>query len=368
VSGEQAATRERELLVKIQDLTDTLDTERDARSKAEDDLAGMTREKESAELQLHAVTEEIAKEEVPGNERITTLEADLKIALERQRSLEEQLRAAEQEQADKEAAVQALSAEIEKATAALYTEKEERHAAEEAYAEAKDALVALRKKPQIPSTAIEEVPIADHALISKKPDLPVMILGGQHALTRKEIDRPVPVQADPTTPDISDEMENPHLRIKSVEDLFEEPREIRFDELPDAIPTIKPLTDDDAITCEPITDSSDIETVVRGEGGDISDDLEGEGDDVCVDEIERTEDSTEGTQVQDTGIPTFSRQQWFDLVRWAHNADSLSHEDRIRIVKLGRLIQKGRLLTHRQESQLAELMTLAHAKGYLPPE
>lgn len=86
--------------------------------------------------------------------------------------------------------MQVLTAEIEKATAALHAEKEERHAAEEAYAEAKDALVALRKKPQIPSTAIEEVPIGDHALIAKKPDLPVMIFGGPHAPARKEIDRP----------------------------------------------------------------------------------------------------------------------------------------------------------------------------------
>ncbi len=368
VSGEQAATRERELLTKIQDLTDTLGTERDARSKAEDNLAAMTREKEAAELQLHAVTEDVAKEEAPGNERITTLEADLKIALERQRSLEEQLRAAEREQADKEATVQALTVEIEKATAALFAEKEERHAAEDAYAEAKNVLVALRKKPQIPSSAIEEVQIADHALISKKPDLPVMISGGSHALARKEIDRPVPVQADPTTPDTSDEMENPHLRIKSVEDLFEEPREIRLDELPDAIPTKKALADEDDISGAPETDSSDIETVVRGEGGDLSDDPEDDGDDVCVGEIEQTEDGAEGTHVNDAGPPTFSRQQWFDLVRWAHNAGSLSHEDRIRIVKLGRLIQKGRLLTHRQESQLAELVTLAHAKGYRPPE
>ena len=250
---------------------------------------------------MHAVTEDVAKEEAPGNERITTLEADLKIALERQRSLEEQLRAAEREQADKEATVQALTVEIEKATAALFAEKEERHAAEDAYAEAKNVLVALRKKPQIPSSAIEEVQIADHALISKKPDLPVMISGGSHALARKEIDRPVPVQADPTTPDTSDEMENPHLRIKSVEDLFEEPREIRLDELPDAIPTKKALADEDDISGAPETDSSDIETVVRGEGGDLSDDPEDDGDDVCVGEIEQTEDGAEGTHVNDAG-------------------------------------------------------------------
>ena len=54
------------------------------------------------------------------------------------------------------------------------------------------------------------------------------------------------------------------------------------------------------------------------------------------------------------GLPSFGRQQWLDLVKWAHNTNTLSHEDRIRIVKLGRLIQKGRRLTRRQEAQLAE--------------
>ncbi|MGB7994026.1 response regulator [Methanoregula sp.] len=371
VSGEQAATRERELLTKIQDLTVTLDAERDARSKAEDDLAELTREKEAEERQLRAVTEEAFKEESPGNERITTLEADLKTALERQRSLEEQLRAAEREQADKEAAVQVLTAEIEKATAALHAEKEERHAAEEAYAEAKDALVALRKKPQIPSTAIEEVPIGDHALIAKKPDLPVMIFGGPHAPARKEIDRPVPVQptqADPITPDTSDEPENPHLRIKSVEDLFEDPREIKLDELPDAIPTTRPQEEEDDISGTPVTDPQEIEPIMHSENDNLTDDLEDDGDDICADDIENTEDGAADVPVNESVMPTFSRQQWFDLVKWAHNANSLSHEDRIRIVKLGRLIQKGRVLTHRQEAQLAELVMLAHAKGYRPPE
>jgi hypothetical protein len=51
-------------------------------------------------------------------------------------------------------------------------------------------------------------------------------------------------------------------------------------------------------------------------------------------------------------------------MKWAHNSEALSHEDRIRFIKLGRLIQKGRRLTRRQEAQLAELVTLAHAMGY----
>ncbi len=105
----------------------------------------------------------------------------------------------------------------------------------------------------------------------------------------------------------------------------------------------------------------------------MPDDSEPEEADRTIDEDEPHEDEAdEGDEESTSGkgpspeyaTPTFSRQQWFNLIKWAHNAEALSHEDRIRFVKLGRLIQKGRQLTGRQEAQLAELVTLAHAMGY----
>jgi len=419
-TGEQAAARERELLAKIQGLTDTLDAERDARSQANDELASVTREREVADQRLKAAVEEKVAEVAHRNERIAALEADLRAALDRQqvlekqlhaagreqsdkqtaeqrlqaaaversadnarrneqiaafeadlqtaldrqRSLEEQLRTAEHEQAEKEAAMQALSREIERATAALDAEKEERHAAEEAYAEAKDTLVALRKKPQIPSTAIEEVPIGKHAMVALPPDLPATIREGPHALARKEIDRIVPVQQAPADPKSTD-MEIPHVTIRSVEDLFEDPREIDVDELPDAIRGMQPPAvevdqtgAEEGNLPEPGDDGPD-EADEEETGHDDGDEVAGE---------DESGNSPDAAADETSGIPVFSRQQWLDLVKWAHNAGTLSHEERIRIVKLGRLIQKGRVLTRRQEAQLAELMLLAHAKGYRPRE
>ena len=188
-TGEQAAAHERELLAKIQGLADALDAEREARCRAEDNELRAAREKEQADQELRKITDEKATGDVRREDQVRELEGDLKTALERQRSLEEQLRDAEREQAEKEAAVQVLNQEIEQAAAALAAEKEERHAAEEAYAEAKDALVELRKKPRIPSTALEEIPVENHAIVMKGPDLPVIITHGPQALARKEIDR-----------------------------------------------------------------------------------------------------------------------------------------------------------------------------------
>ena len=237
-TGEQVVALERDHQTKIQSLTDALDAEREARYRAEEALSRAAREKEQAEQKLQVISNERAAVDARCEDQITRLEGDLRTALERQRSLEEQLRDADREQAEKEAAMQVLNQEIEQAVAALAAEKEERHAAEEAYAEAKDALVALRKKPQIPSTAIEEVPIEKHAVVTKRPDLPVTILHGPQALTRKEIDYLAPVPpapSDPETASIAGEQDESRVRIRSVEDLFEDPTDLDVHDLSDAI-------------------------------------------------------------------------------------------------------------------------------------
>ena len=86
----------------------------------------------------------------------------------------------------------------------------------------------------------------------------------------------------------------------------------------------------------------------EAEQGDISDTQD--EDEIGDDEVnEAGDESAFDEETADSehaaGLPSFDRQQWLDLVKWAHNTDALSHEDRIRIVKLGRLIQKGRRLT-----------------------
>ncbi|MGA2161153.1 MAG: response regulator [Methanoregula sp.] len=361
-TGEQVAAHERELLVKIQGLTKDLASEREACRKADENLAHTALAKEQAEQKLRAITDERVAEDARREDQSRKLEDNLRTALDRQRSLEGQLRDAEQEQAEKEVSLKALGAEIEQVAAALEAEKEERHAAEEAYAETKDALVALRKKTQIPSTAIEEVPIEKHAMVTKGPDLPTVIMHGPQALSRKEIDHLVLVQPMPT--------DEPEVRIRSMEDLFEDPKELDVHDLPDATraPGIP-----DGVTGNGVRETSgDESTGAAGDGDTAPGENDPEDAETADDDDETGYDagagSTSGEERADHGPATesalFGRQQWLDLVKWAHNTDALAHEDRIRIVKLGRLIQKGRRLTRRQEEQLAELVALARAMGY----
>ncbi|MFA6364439.1 response regulator [Methanoregula sp.] len=376
---EQAAAKERELLAKVQDLSDNLISEREAHSTAEETLARVAREKELVEQQLRAITGTKATEDAHREANLKKLGDDLKIALDRQRSLEEQLRDAEREQATKEAALRALSTEIEEADAALAAEKEERHAAQEECAVAKDALAALRKSTRISPAIIEEIPVQNHAMVAKGPDLPAVIMHGPQALSRKEINFPVPVQ-QPALAHLK-KTEAPagtgasQVRIQSVEDLFEESKELDVSDLPDATPVsavpgdvgerdlFEPDVNNETDT--PGDNSIEPDAGEPGEAGNIA-----AGKETGDDETGETggEPTSGGDQVPETISPAFSRQQWFDLMKWAHNTDALTHADRIKIVKLGRLLQRGRRITGRQEAQLEELVTLAFTKGYRPKE
>jgi hypothetical protein len=63
---------------------------------------------------------------------------------------------------------------------------------------------------------------------------------------------------------------------------------------------------------------------------------------------------------------SFNRKQWFDLLKWAHHSTTLTHDQRLQIVRMGRLIQKDRKLTRKQEEQVKEMIALVQALGYRP--
>jgi DNA-binding response OmpR family regulator len=62
-----------------------------------------------------------------------------------------------------------------------------------------------------------------------------------------------------------------------------------------------------------------------------------------------------------------NRTQWLDLLKWSYHCDALSPDERMQIIRLGRLIQKGRKLTRRQDEQVLELVARAQRLGYRIP-
>ena len=76
-------------------------------------------------------------------------------------------------------------------------------------------------------------------------------------------------------------------------------------------------------------------------------------------------DKLEG-QVPQGGF-SFNRNQWMDLLKWAHHSGALTQDQRLKIVRMGRLIQKDRKLTKKQQDQIREIIAFVYALGYRPP-
>lgn len=409
-AGEQAAQKENVLLQKIQELSGSLAAEQETRRVTEEKLTAAAKVIEQAEEHLKVLSD--SKE----TDR-TRHEEELGTALDRQRSLEEQLRAAEREQAEKETALQVLSTSLEQAGVALEAEKERRHAAEEECAEAKDALSLLKKKTQIPAATIEEIPFQHHVVVSKGPELPKVFAREPVALTYTGQEHPgEPVlQAGSIEGEQSqsaDEPDEHEVRIQSIEDLFEEAKELDVVDLPDAaiapsrfetggdagVGREEPIlaegsaasensddgklidsslerpdensgqADEEEITTEPDTPPTPAPLAAESQDIFSTGDDEESGMPEMSPESDTSSEEITSYPPSNIGGAAFNRQQWFDLIKWAHNSETLSRAERIKIVKLGRLLQQGRRISGRQEAQLEEIVMLAHAQGYRPKE
>ncbi|HNX17862.1 MAG TPA: response regulator [Methanoregula sp.] len=421
-AGEQAAQKEQALHAKILELSDSLAAEQEARRISDEKLTAAAHMIEQAEEHLKVISDSNAAER-------GRYEEELRTALARQRSLEEQLREAEQEQVKKETESQLLSTDLEQAGADLAAEKERRHAAEEECGEVKDALATLRKRTQVPAATIEEIPVEHHVMISKGPELPRVIAQEPLALFKKtdvQEQAQQPTQTPGEMVKVPEGTDTPQIRIQSIEDLFEEAKELDVQDLPDANPRISgKLSDDDnnvlfghvesdkemakenqpEPSVPPVPghgkDEDLFEFSVNNQPGNYADfsvgDATGESE-TTDDAVLRTDNesgqglfeigensepetsgeffdqestSTDSQSYQlpsNIGGPAFGRQQWFDLMKWAHNTDTLSRAERIKIVKLGRMLQQGRRISGRQEAQLEEIVMLARARGYQPKE
>jgi hypothetical protein len=88
---------------------------------------------------------------------------------------------------------------------------------------------------------------------------------------------------------------------------------------------------------------------------------------------ESPEEDSESSDVPGSGenssgqAITLDRDQWLDLLKWSHHCGELTQDQRMHIVRLGRLIQKGRRLTRNQEEQVSEMLALVQRLGYRVP-
>ncbi|MDD1696040.1 MAG: response regulator [Methanoregula sp.] len=86
----------------------------------------------------------------------------------------------------------------------------------------------------------------------------------------------------------------------------------------------------------------------------------------CGEEEASEESSDEYQEPVPAGGFSFNRNQWMDLLKWAHHSGALSQDQRLKIVRMGRLVQKDRKLTQKQQDQISEIIAFVYALGYRP--
>ncbi|OPY38276.1 MAG: DNA-binding response regulator CreB [Methanoregula sp. PtaU1.Bin051] len=69
-----------------------------------------------------------------------------------------------------------------------------------------------------------------------------------------------------------------------------------------------------------------------------------------------------------SGDIVISRDRWLDITKWAHHTDSVTEEQRkdliANLMRLSKLVQKGRHLTNRQEQEIRALIARVQSLGY----
>jgi len=205
------------------------------------------------------------------------------------------------------------------------------------------AAVGEETPPQKPSVSEEETAgigiEKGQEIVVKEAELPVIVESSPHALAAVKTSSREP---SPGISEVSQKEVTNIVKTFSDEDLYEE----------------------NELTETQVDSPPEPPGVTEGVYPDV-----GQTDEEAVDEPEEDR-MTEIPDESGSPVPpvffSFNRKQWFDLLKWAHHSTKLSHEQRLQIVRMGRLIQKDRKLTRKQEEQVKEMIALVQALGYRP--
>jgi chromosome segregation ATPase len=344
-------------------LTAKLENERKNRLLAEGKSDAAALEKERLEKELRAVIEERDHQEQDRAQKIQNLKRDLDSVCDLQKSLEEEVSTLNKEKMKAEEKVQALTLELDQARTALADEWEDHMTSDERLA----AAVLERQRLQ---QSLSQADLSGNdreiirEIVAKEPDLPVRIEPASHALERvihpEEKTVAVPADAGSSRESYADG-ELPGM-------------DFRNPELSGSVS----LSEEDKTMILPSRDSESLP------GGD---------EEEFLSETGKSETGSDNPEYDDGGIyetgpgggpeqllpvtdypgwsipgPAFSinRQQWLSLIKWAHHSEALSRDQRLQIIRMGRLIQNNRRLTRDQEQQIQEMIALVQALGYRP--
>jgi chromosome segregation ATPase len=361
----------RSLATELDRIKILLETERRQYSVSEEDFKSLTAKDEqyqedlrksrqeqerlaaalSNEVEQHRKSEESAHaaDEIK-DRRIQDLISDLTAVTGRLHSLEEQVRILAREKAEADEKVESLSAEINQARTALADEWEDHMTDHERLAAVQDGKSADLFDPQR-----EQDPDGkkNHAEVTRTTVLPIVA---------EKTPLAVAIVNDCPGSDVSP--------VAVHEDLFEDEKSVSAKN--DDAPTVSIIREPDIkIPMGPVEVNHESE--ISPAGGDPMDAETGGKSDLIY-EPDPGDDADTASLADESRFNTrsalpmegiaFNRTQWLDLLKWAHHSNALSQEQRLQIVRMGRLIQKGRRLTRKQDEQVREMIMLAQSLGY----
>ncbi len=340
-----------------------LEDEQKSRRIAEEKSNIAVQEKKKLEEELQALTEERDNQEQDRAKKFQNLKKDLETVCNLQKSLEEEVSVLNEEKVKAEQKVRALTLELEQARTALAEEWEDHMTSDERLEAAvleRQRLEQSLSQADLAGTEKKEV----QEIVAKEPILPVKIESASHSLElvnhAEEQTPPAPAN-EPVSHESSAE-DKPsgtvtrHQNISGIDDLFEEDEPAS---MPAQEPSPSPVIHEEEVSPGLVYPEAGPENLESE--GDVSDESEG---------VEEPDKDVRETQTYGDMVPgpsfSFNRRQWLGLIKWARHSESLSHDQRLQIIRMGRLIQKNRRLTKEQEEQVGEMIALVQALGYKP--
>jgi hypothetical protein len=348
-------------------LKEIIENERRIRLAADEKTKQAAQKQQLLEQELSTIHAERAQQESERSKKIQDLKNEFELVAELQKSLEGQVNILKTEKAQAETTIQALTNELDQARTALADEWEDHMISVAAAFKERQRM----QQGFTPGEAPEVIQEKSTETMEQKANLPMVVDSVSPALTQapgSDTQVPMVPEKEPFSDEpgkgiseVSSKVVTDIVNIFSDEDLFEtdEPATTKTDLAPDQVVSTKTAPD---ISCEEIPDefpySAGEEEEIQSSDEDLTSGVEDEQDtDISAEE---------SAKPLSHGVFSFSRKQWFDLVKWARHSDNLSHDQRIQIVRMGRLMQKGRKLTKKQEDQINEMIALVQAMGYRP--
>jgi DNA-binding response OmpR family regulator len=378
-SGQQSRT----LADELEQVKAALETERRLRRIAEEKTKSAAQQHEDLEQHLRTANEEMERAKKDREETFRQSKEELETTGYQINSLEAHVSALTREKLHAEQDIQALTTELEHARTALSDERERHREVDERFAAAGNEQLPMQQslsRADGADTPKENVQL----VISQEPHLPVPVEQVSHSLTT-EITHGLH-QAPVSKKDLASGGRSGNIprvfsgviqRVSeiSVSDnifLEENPEAKKVDPAPGPAKGNEPA--EEKIGAEyspeksPAADDEKEQPASYDDAQPENDDEEGtEGDgDEAAYEGQSDETPGESGGPVPRGGTSFNRTQWMDLLKWAHHSGVLSQDQRLKIVRLGRLIQKDRKLTRKQQDQIREIIAFVSALGYRP--